>query len=79
MWHARFFKTRALAASIVEGGKVRVDGRVTRKPGAPIRVGSVLTFAQASKIRVVRVEAIALRRGPAFEAATLYTDLTDAD
>ena len=35
-----------------------------------------LTFPQARHIRVVRVEALALRRGPAPEAQALYTDLS---
>jgi ribosome-associated heat shock protein Hsp15 len=35
-----------------------------------------LTFPQAERIRVVRVEHLASRRGPAPEAQDLYTDLT---
>lgn len=35
-----------------------------------------LTFPQARRIRVIRVEKLATRRGPAPEAQTLYTDLT---
>lgn len=38
--------------------------------------GDVLTFAQARTIRVVRIEALTNRRGPAAEAQTLYTDMT---
>ena len=38
-----------------------------------------LTFPQASRIRVVRVVALATRRGPATEAQALYEDLTPED
>jgi ribosome-associated heat shock protein Hsp15 len=36
----------------------------------------VLTFAQAERIRVIRVVALTTRRGPAPEAQALYDDLT---
>jgi ribosome-associated heat shock protein Hsp15 len=35
----------------------------------------VLTFPQGARIRVVRILAIGLRRGPASEAQMLYLDL----
>jgi ribosome-associated heat shock protein Hsp15 len=38
-------------------------------------VGDVLTFPQGHQIRVVRVLALAERRGPATEAQALYCDL----
>jgi ribosome-associated heat shock protein Hsp15 len=49
--------------------------RVT-KTATPVTPGDVLTFAQARSVRVVRIEALTNRRGPATEAQTLYTDLT---
>lgn len=76
LWQARFFKSRSLATRICAGGKVRVDGVAVRKPHFIVRVGTVLTFAQAREIRVVRIEALGERRGPASEARTLYTEIT---
>jgi ribosome-associated heat shock protein Hsp15 len=38
----------------------------------------VLTFPLGPRIRVVRVLALGVRRGPAAEARTLYEDLADA-
>jgi ribosome-associated heat shock protein Hsp15 len=35
----------------------------------------VLTFAQGGRVRVVRIVALAARRGPAPEAQALYEDL----
>ncbi|MFY9240769.1 MAG: RNA-binding S4 domain-containing protein [Roseovarius sp.] len=76
LWQARFFKTRALAAKVVTAGHVRVNSNRISKPATTVRTGDVLTFAQARIIRVIRVEAIGTRRGPAPEAQTLYTDLS---
>lgn len=76
LWHARFFKTRTLAASIVSAGKVRVDGTPVSKPARSVGPGMVLTFAQAGDIRVVRILGIGERRGPAPEAQALYEDLS---
>lgn len=76
MWQARFFKTRSLAARQVSGGHVRVNTVKTVKTSTQITSGDVLTFAQGRQIRVVRVDAIGKRRGPAAEAQTLYTDMT---
>lgn len=72
---ARFFKTRALAASVVSKGHLRINGQKVAKPAHVVGPGDVLTFPQARVIRVIRVEAPAERRGPASEARGLYTDL----
>ena len=76
LWHARFFKTRSLATKLVSGGHVRVDGVRVSKPAHALRPATTLTFPQAKRIRVIRVEALATRRGPAPEAQALYTDLS---
>lgn len=76
LWHARFFKTRGLATKLVSGGHVRADGEQVAKPSFGVRPGTTLTFPQAKRIRIVRVELLAQRRGPAPEAQKLYTDLT---
>ncbi|HUF86687.1 MAG TPA: RNA-binding S4 domain-containing protein [Thermohalobaculum sp.] len=76
LWHARFFRTRGLAAQLAGSGRLRINGEHVLKPAQPVRAGDVLTFAQGSRIRVVRIVALGVRRGPAAEAATLYADLT---
>ncbi|MEM9779222.1 MAG: RNA-binding S4 domain-containing protein [Pseudomonadota bacterium] len=74
LWQARFFKTRSLAAKVVQSGAVRINGTRASKPAAAVRPGDVLTFAQAKQIRVVEIAALGTRRGPAPEAQTLYVD-----
>jgi ribosome-associated heat shock protein Hsp15 len=76
LWHARFFKTRTLAAKVVSEGKVRVDSTRISKPSRNVGAGNTLTFAQGDSVRVVRIVAIGLRRGPAPEAQALYDDLS---
>lgn len=76
LWHARFFKTRSLAASIVADGKVRVNGERVTKRATSVGAGDVLTFAQGRHVRVIRIEQIAARRGPASEAQGLYSDVS---
>ncbi|WP_323038305.1 RNA-binding S4 domain-containing protein [Gemmobacter sp.] len=79
LWQARFFKSRSLSAAQVEDGRVRVNGQPVSKSATTVRPGDVLTFAQGGRIRVVRVLATALRRGPAAEAQLLYDDLDAGD
>ncbi|MEP1766266.1 MAG: RNA-binding S4 domain-containing protein [Sulfitobacter sp.] len=76
LWYARFFKTRTLAASIVAGGRVRINGTPASKRSTTISAGDVLTFTKDEHIRVIQVDACGSRRGPAPEAQTLYTDLS---
>ena len=75
LWHARFFKTRTLAARQVTAGHLRVDGVRISKAAYPVTPGMVLTFQQEGDIRVIRLLALGTRRGPAAEAQALYDDL----
>ena len=75
LWQARFFKSRGLAAEVIEAGSVRVNGTRITRPGRDIAEGDTLTFPQGDRIRVVRILALGQRRGPAPEAQALYLDL----
>jgi len=75
LWFARFFKSRSLAAKLVQSKKVRINSSVIAKPSVTVKPGDVLTFPQAKEIRVIKVIAIGTRRGPAPEAQALYEDL----
>jgi len=76
LWQARFFKTRSLAARVVTGQGVRINGQRVTKSSAAVKPSDVLTFAQGEHIKVVRVLALGTRRGPAPEARALYEDLS---
>jgi len=76
LWHARLFKSRGLAGEVASSGGLRLNGERVTKAAHPVRPGDVLTFPKAGHIRVIQVDAIGTRRGPAPEAADLYTDLS---
>lgn len=76
LWTARFFRTRSLAARLCRSGRIRVNKIPVAKAHHGVRVGDVLTFPQAGHIRVVRVEGLAERRGPAPGTVALYADLS---
>lgn len=75
LWHARFCKSRGLAAEMVSEGRVRINGQPCAKPGRAIGPGDVLTFGLGGEVMVVRILACGTRRGPATEAATLWEPL----
>jgi ribosome-associated heat shock protein Hsp15 len=75
LWHARFARTRSLAAKLVTEGRFRINGNPTEKAHHAVRPGDVLTFPLGRHIRVIKVLALGVRRGPAPEARTLYEDL----
>ncbi|GJE60894.1 RNA-binding S4 domain-containing protein [Methylobacterium trifolii] len=79
LWFARFARTRSLAARLVEGGHVRVNGARTDNPAKGVAMGDVLTVAAEHGTAVVRVADLGERRGPAAQARRLYADLSAGD
>jgi len=76
LWFARFARTRSLAAALVTGGHVRVNGRRAETAAKGLMVGDVLTVAAEHGTLLVRVLDLGERRGRAPEARSLYADLT---
>jgi ribosome-associated heat shock protein Hsp15 len=77
LWQARFYRTRALAQSAAESGRVRLNGARVVKSGHGIKCGDVLTVPQGREVLAVRVVAFGERRGPASEARALYEIVAD--
>jgi ribosome-associated heat shock protein Hsp15 len=77
LWAARFFKTRSLAAKAVDGGKVRLNGEGA-KPSRDIKPGDELAIRVGELEWVVEVKALSRQRGPAAQAALLYTEHEDS-
>lgn len=75
LWFVRLAKTREAAQTIACDGHLRIDGRPVGRSAAPVRVGNILTFAHHGRVRVLRIEALPLRRGPAPEAQECYQEL----
>jgi ribosome-associated heat shock protein Hsp15 len=73
LWAARFFKTRALAAEAVEGGKVQVNGDRPKR-ARPVQVGDEIHVRLGPYEHTITVRSLSARRGPASEAAGLYEE-----
>ena len=74
--YARFAKTRTVSSELVENGRVRINGARVTNPARALVVGDVLTLALPHATRVVRVLAVADRRGSFPDAQTLYTEVS---
>ena len=81
LWRARFFKTRTLAATFIDEGRIRLTraGHESRvdKPARPLKVGDALVFALGGRLIAVTVAALGERRGSPAEARTLYSALSE--
>ena len=73
LWAARFFKTRALAAAAIGGGKVEVNGERAKR-AKPITVGDRLKIRRGMFDYLVVVQALSEHRGPVATAASLYSE-----
>jgi ribosome-associated heat shock protein Hsp15 len=75
LWCARFMRARTDCAALVGQGSIRINRQATDKAHARLRLGDVLTVPVRGQVRVVRVLALAARRGPPAEAAGLYEEV----
>ncbi|WP_312241980.1 ribosome-associated heat shock protein Hsp15 [Pantoea sp.] len=73
LWAARFYKTRAIAREMIEGGKVHYNGQRS-KPSKLVELEAELTLRQGDDERTVIVAAITDQRRPASEAQQLYSE-----
>lgn len=73
LWAARFFKTRALAKSAIEGGKVHYDGQRC-KVSKTVDLGATLEIRQGFDEKTVVIKAISDQRRGAPEAQLLYEE-----
>jgi ribosome-associated heat shock protein Hsp15 len=73
LWAARFFKTRALAKSAIDNGKVQIDGQ---KPKASrmLEQGTTLTIRQGYDEKIVEVVSLSDQRRGAPQAQALYQE-----
>ena len=73
LWAARFFKTRSLAASACELGRIQSNGQPA-KASRDVRVGDVLQVRDDGGDFQVQVLLLSELRGPAAVAQTLYRE-----
>ncbi len=73
LWAARFFKTRSLAKTAIEGGKVQLAGQKV-KVSREVAPGDILRVRQGWDEREVKVIATSEQRRAAPIAQTLYEE-----
>jgi ribosome-associated heat shock protein Hsp15 len=77
LWAARFYKTRALAADAIAGGKVEVNGEKVKR-AKPLKVGDQVRLRLGPYEHHLVVRALSARRGPASEAQGLYEETAES-
>ncbi|HEY7987038.1 MAG TPA: S4 domain-containing protein [Methylophilaceae bacterium] len=77
LWAARFFKTRSLASTAIDGGKVHYDGQ-RAKPAKEIHVGATLRITRGIEVFEVIVRALSEHRKGAPEAALLFEETQES-
>lgn len=73
LWAARFYKTRALAKTAIENGKVHCRGERC-KPSKEPRLGDELQIRVGLEERTVEVKGLSVVRRGAPEAQLLYAE-----
>lgn len=73
LWAARFYKTRAAARQMIEGGKVHYNGQRS-KPSKIVEPDAELTLRQGNDERTVVVRLVGDQRRPASEAQQMYAE-----
>lgn len=77
LWAARFYKTRAIAKQMIDGGKVFYNGQRT-KSGKAVAIGDIIRVRQGYEEKEVEVIALADKRKDATFAQTLYQETKDS-
>ncbi len=77
LWAARFFKTRAMAAAAIDGGRIELNGEKSKR-AKPVRPGDRVRIRIGPYEHRVTVRAVSARRGPASVAAGLFEEEPDS-
>ncbi len=73
LWAARFYKTRAIAKQMIDGGKIFYNGQ-RPKSGKNVLIGDTIKIRQGFEEKEVTVIALADKRRDATFAQTLYQE-----
>jgi len=79
LFFIRLAKSRTFAQTVIDEGRVRIDGKRVARPSEEVRVGSVIALPLHDQVRILRIVALPTRRGPAQEAHACYEELTEAN
>ena len=73
LWAARFYRTRAIAKQMIDGGKVFYNGQRT-KSGKAVSIADIIKIRQGFEEKEITVVALADKRKDATFADTLYQE-----
>ena len=73
LWAARFYRTRAIAKQMIDGGKIFYNGQRT-KSGKAVSIGDIIKIRQGFEEKLITVIALADKRSDATFAQTLYQE-----
>ncbi|MFP2769001.1 ribosome-associated heat shock protein Hsp15 [Oceanisphaera sp. KMM 10153] len=77
LWAARFYKTRSLARTMIDGGKVHYNGQRS-KPSKLVEVGALIRLRQGNDEKEVVVLELSEHRGKAEQAQRLFRETEDS-
>jgi ribosome-associated heat shock protein Hsp15 len=73
LWQARFYKTRSLATTAINGGKVHLNAERV-KPAHRVRIGDRLSLSLQGIVAEFEVLGLPVRRGPPAEAQSCFLE-----
>ncbi len=77
LFFLRFAKSRSLAQDVVEQGHLRLNGARVTRCAQGVALGDCLVLPLGTRVRVIEIVALPIRRGPADEAAACYRVLDE--
>jgi len=77
LWAARFFKTRTLAVTAIEAGRITVNDE-RAKPAKDVKPGDRLVVRRPPFEHTLVVKDVSDKRGPASAAALLYEETEES-
>ena len=77
LWYLRLVASRKNAHHWAESGHIRLGGRRITKASAAVSAGDVLTLPYWTKVLVIELVQLPMRRGPASEAQSCYRVLDE--
>ena len=77
LWAARFYKTRSIARTMIDGGKVQYNGQRS-KPSKIIELGATVKLRQSNDEKIIIIEQISDCRRGAPEAQLLYRETAES-
>ena len=77
LWAARFYKTRAIAKQMIDGGKVHYNGQRT-KSSKNAEIGARLKIRQGYDEKEIVIKSLSEQRHNAVVAQTLYEETVES-